>query len=94
MKKINPDKITAKQLKPLWDNVVVMPIKIEKKGKFLRPQQEEDKSELGEIVSVGEAVKDAFKKGDLVLFNKYSSIKVDIGEELIVRAEDIVGIFK
>ena len=94
MKKINISRLTIKQFKPLWDNVVIMPIKIEQKGGFVRPQQEEDKSELGEIFSIGEALVDTFKKGDIVLFNKYSSIKIDIGDELIVRGEDIVGIFK
>ena len=77
----------------LWDNILVRPIKIKEKGSFVRPRQEEDKSELGEVVSVSEAVKE-IKVGDIVMFNKYSSTSIDIGEELIVRAEDIVAVLR
>lgn len=84
---------------PLHDNIIVRPIKItERDGGFVRPQQEEDKSELGEVIKIGIAVLEMnhkpLKVGDIVLYNKYSSTKTDLGEELIVRFEDIVGIIK
>lgn len=85
--------------KPLWDNVLIKPIKLEKKDEYRRPQQEEDKSELGEIVAIGAGtdtvdITKYLKVGDVVLFNKYSSTSIDIGEEVIVRAEDIVAVLK
>ena len=104
MRDLNNLKIT--DFAPLWDNVIVRPIKVEEKGKFLRPQNEEDKSELGEVVSVGPAANqfsfgegevqrtEAIKVGDLVLFNKYSTTKIDLGEEMLVRAEDIVAVLR
>lgn len=81
--------------KPLHDNVVVKPLKIEQKGEFVRPQQEEDKSEVGEVISMGGSV-DAIqlKVGDIVLYNKYSTVKTDLGENLIVKFEDIVAVQK
>ena len=33
-------------------------------------------------------------KGDIVLFNKYSTTKIDFGNELILRAEDILLVNK
>lgn len=76
---------------PLWDNVIVKPIKLTEKSGFVRPQNEEDKSELGEVVAVGIEATPTVTVGDIVLFNKYSSTKIDLGDELIVRAEDITA---
>ena len=87
-------KIKITDFNPLWDNVFVKPIKIEKIGEWERSVQEEDKTELGEVISVGQEglVKDYIKVGDIVMFNKYSTTSTDLGEELIVRAEDIVAV--
>lgn len=98
---MNNYKIT--DFNPLHDNLIVRPIKITAKDGFVRPQQEEDKSELGEVISVGpdivipETFKEDFisiKAGDIVLYNKYSTTKTDLGDELVVRFEDIVAVLK
>jgi len=84
----------TKDFQPLRDNILVKQIVIEKKGKYNIPRNEEDKSELGEVLGVGDEVVN-IKVGNIVMFNKYSSVKVDIGdEELIVRQEDVVAIKK
>ena len=94
-KKIKIEDLTFSQFLPLWDNVFVRPIVVERKGAFVRPQNEEDKSELGEVIGVGSGVADKnIKVGSIVLYNKYSTTKNDLGRELVVRAEDIVGVFK
>lgn len=86
------------EFQALWDNVIIKPIKLEKKGQFARPQLEEDKAELGEVIDVGFEVNIEaiikIEKGDIVMFNKYSSTKIDLGDELIVRAEDVIAIKK
>lgn len=91
--------LTIEQFTPLWDNIIVKPIKLEAKDQFKRPQQEDDKSELGEVMAVGLGtdtvdVSKYIKVGDIVLFNKYSSTAIDLGKPLIVRAEDVVAVLK
>lgn len=83
----------AIDFQPLGDNVIVRPIKLTEKGQFKRPQNEEDKAELGEIVAVPQEWED-LHVGDTVFFNKYSSTAMDMGPELIVRVEDIVAVLK
>jgi co-chaperonin GroES (HSP10) len=85
---------TAKDFIPLWDNLIVRPIKVTEKNGFVRPQNEEDKAELGEVVAVGNHVLDDIKTGMIVYFNKYSSTKIDTLDEVVVRAEDVVAIIK
>jgi len=87
-------KIKITDFNPLWDNIFVKPIKIEKIGEWERSVQEEDKTELGEVINVGQEILDKgyIKVGDIVMFNKYSTTSTDLGEELIVRAEDIVAV--
>ena len=87
--------LKIENFKALWDWVVIRPIKIQEKGKFNRPQNEEDKAEVGEVISMGKNVpKEFIKKGDIVLFNRYSTTKIDFGNELILRAEDILLVNK
>lgn len=90
------DKLKIKDFIVLWDNVLVDPIKIVEKDGLVRPQQEEDKSELGTVISIGAGVESngLMSVGDIVLYNKYSSTKTDMGEELILRAEDVVAVLK
>lgn len=75
---------------------------IEKTGGIVKPNQYEDKAEFGEIVLIGEGrifdngtvVPLRVKKGDIVLFQKYSAQKIrNNGEDyLIIREEDIYEI--
>lgn len=96
--------ISMKQIKiedfvPLWDNVIVQPFKVGERDQFKRPRNEEDKSELGVVLAVGQGTNEVditpyIKNGDVVLFNKYSSTPIDLGKELIIRAEDIVAVIR
>jgi co-chaperonin GroES (HSP10) len=80
---------------PLSDNVIVRPIKVTMKDKYVRPQNEEDKAELGEVIRVPDHfINHTPKVGDTVLFNKYSSTAMDMSKDLIVRLEDIVAVLK
>ena len=90
--------------KPLHDRVLVRRIEGEDKtkGGLIIPDSAKEKPAEGEIVSVGEgARKDSgelipmsVKKGDRILFGKWSGTEVTLnGEELLIMKEsDILGI--
>ena len=92
-------------IRPLHDRVVVKRVEEEKTsaGGIVIPDAAAEKPQKGEILAVGNgAVTDSgeiraldVKVGDTVLFGKYSGteIKVDGQEVLIMREEDILGVF-
>lgn len=90
--------------KPLHDRVLVKRIEGEDKtkGGLIIPDSAKEKPAEGEVVAVGEgARKDsgeliapAVKKGDRILFGKWSGteVTVDGTEMLIMKESDILGI--
>lgn len=94
-------------IQPLDDKVVIKPLDEEEKTKggiVLPDTAEKEKPEKGKVVAVGPGkILDngarspmAVKKGDVVLFTKYSpnEIKIDGKEVLIVSESDILAILK
>ena len=91
-------------VKPLADRVIVKPSDPEEKkhGGIIIPDTAKEKPQEGEIVAVGPGkVNEAgnkvaleVKKGDKVLYGKYSGTEVTIdGDEyLIMRESDILAI--
>ncbi len=91
-------------LKPLQDRVVVKAAEAEEvsKGGIILPDTAKEKPQQGEVVAVGpgkisdsgELIKPQVKKGDKVLYGKYSGTEITVdGEEyLIVRESDIFAI--
>ncbi len=91
-------------LKPLQDRVVVKPAEAEEvsKGGIILPDTAKEKPQQGEIVAVGpgkvadngELIKPQVKKGDKILYGKYSGTEITVdGEDyLIVRESDIFAI--
>ncbi|MEJ2535632.1 MAG: co-chaperone GroES [Calditrichia bacterium] len=92
------------KLKPLADRVVVKPIEEEDKtpGGIILPDTAKEKPMRGEIVAVGpgnynekgERVKMDVKKGDVVIYGKYSGtdFKMNDQDYLILRESDILAI--
>ncbi len=90
--------------KPLHDRVLVKRIEGEDKtkGGLIIPDSAKEKPAEGEVVAVGEgARKDlgeliapSVKKGDRILFGKWSGTEVTIDgtEMLIMKESDILGI--
>ncbi len=90
--------------KPLHDRVLVKRLEGEDKtkGGLIIPDSAKEKPAEGEVVSVGEgARKDSgeliapsVKKGDRILFGKWSGteVTVDGTEMLIMKESDILGI--
>lgn len=93
-------------VKPLADRVVVKPLEEEEiqKGGIIIPDTAKEKPMEGEIIEVGagERTKEGkqlpleVKKGDRVLYGKYSGTEVNIdGDEyLIMRESDIFAIIQ
>jgi chaperonin GroES len=90
-------------LKPLSDNVILEPLKEEKKkGGIILPEgAEKERSEIGKVLAVGPGKMEngkrialEVKKGDMVFYRKYSEHKIKDGDKelIVVKAEDIFGI--
>ena len=91
------------KIRPLQDRILVKRIDQEDKtkGGIIIPESAKEKPQEGQVVAVGKGkVGDDgkirsldVKKGDRVLFGKYSGSEVTLeGEEhLILREEDILG---
>ena len=94
------------KLRPLQDRILVKRVEEETttKGGIIIPDTAKEKPAEGEVVAVGSGKIDEagkrialeIKKGDRILFGKYSGTEVKIeGEEyLIMREDDILGIIE
>ena len=94
------------KVRPLQDRVVVKRIQEEEKSKggIIIPDSAKEKPAEGEVVAVGAGKinekgalrKLDVKKGDRVLFGKYSGteIKIDGVEHLILREDEVLGIIE
>ena len=91
-------------VRPLADRVMVRALEAEeiKKGGIIIPDTAKEKPQEGEIVEVGagrvtedgKKIDLEVKKGDRVLYGKYSGTEVSIGGEefLIMRESDILAV--
>jgi len=86
------------KVKPLGDNVLVKVKKQEKKTKsgiVLPDTADDEKPQIGEVISVGDDEKKIkVKAGQDVIFAKYSGteIKIENEEYLILKSEDILAV--
>jgi chaperonin GroES len=92
------------KIRPLQDRVIVRRIESEQKtaGGIIIPDTAQEKPQEGEIIAVGSGARDEsgkiikldVKKGDRVLFGKWSGTEVKVeGEDLLIMKEaDIMGI--
>ena len=93
------------KIRPLHDRVVVKRMEEERTsaGGIVIPDSATEKPSKGEVLAVGngkvndsgEVLAMEVKVGDHILFGKYSGteIKIDGEEVLIMREEDILGVF-
>ena len=94
------------KFRPLHDRVVVARIDPEAKsaGGIIIPDTAQEKPSQGEIISVGPGGRDEagklipidLKKGDRVLFGKWSGteVKLDGVDYLIMKESDIMGVLQ
>ena len=96
----------AMKIRPLHDRVLVRRLEEETKtaGGIIIPDTAKEKPMEGEIVAVGPGARDEkgtlvpldVKKGDRILFGKWSGteIKLDGQDLLIMKESDIMGIIE
>ena len=94
------------KFRPLHDRVVVTRIDAEGKtaGGIIIPDTAREKPSEGEVIAVGPGGRDDagklipidLKKGDRVLFGKWSGteVKIDGVEYLIMKESDIIGVIE
>jgi chaperonin GroES len=93
-------------VRPLEDRILIKPLEAEtktKSGIFL-PESAKEKPMQGKVVSLGpgklldngERVKPGVKKGDTVVYGKYSGTEVEIKNttHLIVRESELLGVIE
>ena len=93
-------------IRPLHDRVIVKRVEEEKtaQGGIIIPDSATEKPVEGEIIAVGngklldngELRKLDLKKGDKVLFGKYSGTEVKVSGDdfLVLREDDIMGVIE
>ena len=93
-------------IRPLHDRVIVKRVEEDKTspGGIVIPDSATEKPIQGEVIAVGkgklldsgELSKLDLKKGDRVLFGKYSGTEVKVGgdEYLVMREDDIMGVIE
>ena len=94
------------KVRPLHDRVIVERVEEEQKtaGGIIIPDTAKEKPQEGKVIAVGPGRSDKdgklipmdVKKGDRILFGKYSGteIKIDGTEYLIMRVDDILGVLE
>ena len=94
------------KIKPLQDRILVRRLDSEEemRGGIVIPDTAKEKSQEGEVVSVGDGkVLDngqkqemTVKMGDRILFGKYGGTEVTIDDEelLIMREDEVLGILE
>ncbi len=94
------------KIRPLQDRILVQRIEEEEttKGGIIIPDSAKEKPQEGRVVAVGngKVLDDGstqpldVKKGDRLLFGKYSGTEVNLdgGEHLIIREDDVLGILE
>ena len=93
-------------IRPLHDRVIVTRLEEARKtaSGIVIPDTAAEKPETGEVIAVGKGkIQEdgkvrplSVKKGDKILFGKYSgqTVKVEGIEYLVMREEDIIGVFE
>ncbi|MBN1604352.1 MAG: co-chaperone GroES [Chitinispirillaceae bacterium] len=91
-------------VKPLADRIIIRPLEAEQKtaGGIIIPDAAKEKPQRGEVVAVGpgkvadngQKVDMSVKKGDTVLYGKYSGTEVQIegSDYLIMRESDVLAL--
>jgi chaperonin GroES len=91
-------------VKPLADRILVKPLDAEEKtkGGIIIPDNAKEKPQKGEVIAVGpgkiadngQKITMELKKGDKVLYGKYSGteVTVDGQDYLIVKESDVLAV--
>jgi len=98
--------MTTMKIRPLQDRILVERVEEEEKtkGGIIIPDTAKEKPAEGKVMAVGNGkigddgkrIPLEIKKGDKILFGKYSGteVKIDGKEYLIMREDDILGVIE
>lgn len=96
----------AMNIRPLYDRIVVKRIEEQEtvKGGIIIPDSAKEKPQEAEVIAAGNGKRTddgkliplEVKKGDRILFGKYSGneIKIDGQEYLILREDEVLGVLE
>lgn len=96
----------AEKLKPLYDRLLIKRVESEttSAGGIIIPDTAQEKTQIGVVKAVGDGklANDGsirslkVKKGDKILFGKYSGteVKLDGEEYLILREDEVLGVLE
>jgi len=99
-------KIRRLKIRPLHDRVIVRRMEEETvtSGGIVLPDSAKEKPSRGEVIAVGPGKSNdkgdltpmSVKKGDTILFGKYSGTEVKVGDDelLVMREDDIMGVIE
>ena len=94
------------KVRPLHDRILVRRIEEEEKtkGGLIIPDTAKEKPLEGKVIAVGKGRIDEdgklrpldVRKGDRVLFSKYSGTEIEVGgdEHLIIREDDVLAVLE
>ena len=94
------------KIRPLQDRILVKRVEEEAKtsGGIIIPDSAKEKPQEGLVVAVGpgktldsgEILEPRVKKGDRILFSKYTGtdVNVDGGEHILIREDDVLAIWE
>jgi chaperonin GroES len=93
------------KIRPLQDRILVERIEEEvKKGGIIIPDSAKEKPQQGKVIAAGPGRVDEkgnripmeVKKGDTILFGKYSGNEIRVGEDehLIMREDDVLAVIE
>ena len=93
------------KIRPLQDRILVERIEEEtKKGGIIIPDSAKETPQQGKVIAAGPGRMDEkgnripmeVKKGDTILFGKYSGNEIRVGEEehLIMREDDVLAVIE
>jgi chaperonin GroES len=97
-------KLNAKNVKPIFDNVLIKPLEAEEKtpSGIILPESAKEKPQIGQIMAVGTGghddkgnpIKMVVKVGQKVMYKKWGGNEVKVGTEewLLVEQKDILAI--
>ncbi len=96
----------GKNIKPLFDYVLIRPLEEEQKtaSGIVLPDTAKEKPQMGEVMAVGAGASDdsgkktkmVVKKGDQVLYKKWAGNEIKVGNEewLLVEQKDVMAVIE
>jgi len=85
-------------IQPLGENVLIEPAKQDAKtaSGIVLPDTSGEKPQEGMVIAIGEDKKIKVKKGQKVIYSKYSGNEIKVGDKeyLLVKNEDILAVVK